>query len=262
MKVFKFLSVSCLVLALSFSAQATQGVIGSYANGCIQGALKLENSPDYQIQRWSKEARNFGHPILIEYIKDLAAKAKANSLPRLLIGDLSLKKGGPFLVKSNHGSHQNGLDVDISFDFATPKKTSYELNHPKDIAIVDGKGNANSNFDENRVKLIYLAANDDKVARIFVSPGIKRHLCNLYKNEDRAWLNKLRPWFGHRAHMHVRLSCPLDSTMCQNQQAQPQGDGCGEELASWFLPPDNTKVTPKKKLKKVLPKECQLLLAK
>ena len=177
-----------------------------------------------------------------------------------MIGDLSKPYGGSFGSKSSHGSHQSGLDVDISFDFATPRKTAYELSHPKDVYIVTTKGEITSNFDENRVKLIYLAASDPRVERIFVSPGIKRYLCKLYENQDRSWLSKLRPWFGHRGHMHVRLSCPLDSPLCVAQKQPPKGDGCGYEVESWFMPPVKAKNTKKpKKVKKVLPKQCQEL---
>jgi Penicillin-insensitive murein endopeptidase len=50
---------------------------------------------------------------------------------------------------------------------------------------------------------------------------------------------KIRPWFGHAAHFHVRLHCPASSPDCQEQKSPPLGDGCGAELASWLrhLPP-------------------------
>ena len=73
------------------------------------------------------------------------------------------------------------------------------------------------------------------MTRIFVNPAIKQRLC-LDAGADRAWLHKVRPWFGHRAHMHVRLRCPAGSLECQEQDTPPPGDGCGAELASWFVP--------------------------
>ena len=259
---FKFLKAA-FVLAAFFMVEPTFAkaqVIGEYGNGCIKGAVPLQSGSYYQVQQWSGSGRNYGHPQLIDYLKTLIKKAHQEHLPNLLIGDLSKPYGGSFGSKSSHGSHQSGLDVDISFDFATPRKTAYELSHPKDVYIVTTKGEITSNFDENRVKLIYLAASDPRVERIFVSPGIKRYLCKLYENQDRAWLSKLRPWFGHRGHMHVRLSCPLDSPLCVAQKQPPKGDGCGYEVESWFMPPVKAKNTKKpKKVKKVLPKQCQEL---
>jgi penicillin-insensitive murein endopeptidase len=32
---------------------------------------------------------------------------------------------------------------------------------------------------------------------------------------DRKWLGKVRPWWGHDYHFHVRLLCPADSAECE-----------------------------------------------
>jgi penicillin-insensitive murein endopeptidase len=77
------------------------------------------------------------------------------------------------------------------------------------------------------------AARQPQVDRIFVNAAIKRALCQETKG-DRSWLRKLRPWFGHDAHFHVRLRCPADSPACDQQAPVPPGDGCGADLAWWF----------------------------
>ena len=253
----KVVSTTALLLGATsiFSAHAQSEVIGEYANGCVKGAVPLKSGTNYQVQVWGA-GRNFGHPQLIDYIQKLVMKAKAHHLPDLLIGDLSRYNGGSFGASSSHGSHQSGLDVDISFDFATPRKTAYELSHPKDVYLVDGQNRKTSNFTNERVALIYLAASDSRVERIFVAPGIKKTLCDVYQGHDRSWLQKIRPWYGHRGHMHVRLGCPLDSPLCVKQAVAPKGDGCGDELESWLHPkewakahpqPKNAKPTPRKK---------------
>ncbi|MGN0915236.1 MAG: penicillin-insensitive murein endopeptidase [Succinivibrio sp.] len=247
------------VIAVFFLTSLAIGseVIGSYANGCIIGAKPFKPGANYQIQKWSKD-RFYGHPELIDYLEKLVKKAKLSNLPPLLIGDLSRPNGGPFPGRSNHNSHQTGLDVDISFDFARPKKTEYELTHPKDVYLVDVNNRKLKAFDSKRIKLIYLAASDSRVERIFVAPGIKKVLCDVYKDKDTKWLSKIRPWFGHRGHMHVRLACPKDSEKCISQSAVPDGDGCGSELESWLKP--QKKSSPKPKVKKILPEECQKIL--
>jgi penicillin-insensitive murein endopeptidase len=46
---------------------------------------------------------------------------------------------------------------------------------------------------------------------------------------------KVRPWYGHNDHIHVRLKCPADSPNCRKQPPVPGGDGCSDkELAYWF----------------------------
>ena len=158
--ILKSLKAAALTAALLFSANAFVGtataaeVIGEYANGCIKGAVPLNNGNNYQVQIWGR-GRNYGHPELIDYIQKLVLKAKHYNLPDLLIGDLSKRQGGSFGGGSSHGSHQSGLDVDISFDFATPKKSFYELSHPQDVYLVDTHNRVTKNFDKRRVALIY-----------------------------------------------------------------------------------------------------------
>ena len=51
---------------------------------------------------------------------------------------------------------------------------------------------------------------------------------------DRGWLAKVRPWWGHDAHFHVRLACPAGEPLCRDQEPPPGGDGCGADLAWWL----------------------------
>ena len=48
-------------------------------------------------------------------------------------------------------------------------------------------------------------------------------------------MDKVRPWYGHNDHIHVRLKCPADSPNCRKQPPVPGGDGCAaKELDYWF----------------------------
>lgn len=80
--------------------------------------------------------------------------------------------------------------------------------------------------------MIRRAALDARAERIFVAPGIKKKLCET-AGSDRAWLSKVRPWYGHHDHIHVRLSCP-PGTRCRKQDPPPPGDGCGAPLDYWY----------------------------
>jgi penicillin-insensitive murein endopeptidase len=80
--------------------------------------------------------------------------------------------------------------------------------------------------------LLAIAAADPAVDRIFVDPGIKRIMCE-GANAKAPWQSKLRPWWNHHDHFHVRLACPADSPLCVPQDPPPN-DGCGAPLAWWF----------------------------
>ena len=54
--------------------------------------------------------------------------------------------------------------------------------------------------------------------RIFVNAAIKKALCREAKG-DRSWLSKIRPWWGHDYHFHIRITCPPGSSECEGQPA-------------------------------------------
>lgn len=239
-------------------------VYGSPSNGCLSGAEELSDKDEkFQLQRWTYD-RNFAHPIMLQYFHDLKARAAAIDLPPLIVGDLSRAYGGPLGANSSHASHNTGLDMDLPFDFAAPRKTKQELEHPQDNIIVSGK-QVLPTFTPAVASYIKLAASDPRVDRVFVAPMIKKHMCSLYANKpESGFLHKLRPWYGHRAHMHVRLNCPSDSPQCVWPAPIPEGDGCGAELDSWFVPPAKTAtaIAKAKPKKKVLPEQCTLAMNK
>lgn len=243
-------------------------IYGSTGLGCLSGAEALtEQGNDLQLQRWGKN-RNYAHPLMLQYLNDLSARTRELGLPPLLIGDLGLQYGGPFGPASNHASHNTGIDVDLPFDFARPRKSTAELYHPKDVYIVKGR-QLKSAFTPDIALYIRTAASDPRVDRIFVAPRIKERMCELYENQPGdGFLRKLRPWFGHQAHMHVRLKCPADSPDCTPQAPIPEGTGCGYEVASWYLPPPvlskEEKAAQAAKAKerarnRVFPQKCSLL---
>ena len=117
--------------------------------------------------------------------------------------------------------------------------------------------------------VINAAAKDPQVSRIFVNPAIKKALCR-GAGRDRAWLTKVRPWYGHDYHFHVRIVCPADSPACISEPPLVPNDGCGgKDLDHWFtdavLQPKPATIQPKEKppLRMAdLPAACrQVLLA-
>lgn len=240
---------------ISGSAQS----IGAFSNGCIVGAQGLPLQSDaYQVMR-TDQRRYFGHPDLVAFIQRLSGQVHQRGMGTVLVGDMGMPAGGRF--NGGHASHQTGLDVDIFLQLPTTRWTSTQLLKPQalDLVAADGKQVVPSLWSSQISHLIKLAAEDSEVSRIFVNPAIKQQLC-LDAGTDRDWLNKVRPWFQHRAHMHVRLRCPAGSLECQDQAPPPPGDGCGAELQSWFEPPAPGTTKPAKKTPPPLPPSCQALL--
>ena len=116
--------------------------------------------------------------------------------------------------------------------------------------------------------IIKAAATEPEVERIFVNAAIKKALCREAGN-DRAWLYKVRPMWGHNYHFHIRMRCPADNPDCRPQDPPGHGDGCGADLDWWFRdailnpPPPKEPPKPAPPLKMAdLPPACrQVLLA-
>lgn len=243
--------------------------LGSYAKGCLAGAEPIDwNGPRHQVMRLGRN-RYWGHPTLVSYINKLADRANAKGWNGVLVGDMAQPRGGP--MAGGHRSHQIGLDADI---WLTPMPgrtlTFEERKSLSAVSMLDKTGKAvdPSIWTPEHQVFIKTAASFPEVARIFVNPAIKAALCKA-AGTDRGWLRKVRPWWGHKAHMHVRLSCPPGVAGCKNQAAPPRGDGCGAELASWFKPPPKpkkgAKKPPRKKRRELrmadLPNACRNVLA-
>ena len=224
--------------------------IGGYADGCLAGGVALPiTGPNWQVMRLSRN-RNWGNPALITFLERFATHAK-QEWSGLLVGDMSQPRGGPML--SGHASHQIGLDADIWF---TPMpdhvqtREEREMSGAVNMVQTDGLDVDHKVWTPQRTALIRTAALDPATTRIFVNAAIKKEMCS-EAGSDRAWLSKVRPWWGHAEHFHVRIACPAESTECKPQTAPDPGDGCGHELDFWFKestlhpPPQPTPAKPK-----------------
>ena len=250
--------------------------IGFYAKGCLAGAVELpRDGPAWQVMRVSRN-RNWGHPRLIALLERLATEARAqDGWNGLLVGDLSQPRGGP--MTSGHASHQVGLDADI---WLTPmpdrKLTDQERETISATSVIKSRFEVNPKiWTEADARLIRRAASYPEVERIFVHPPIKKALCD-WAGGKGVWLAKVRPYYGHYHHFHIRMACPKDSPTCKPQgPARPKdGTGCGADLAYWlsdkpWKPPEKPKPplkpAPKPKPKPQitmaqLPAECRAVL--
>ena len=217
------------------SAQPTK-VIGEYAKGCIAGAVEMPITGDtWQVMRLSRN-RNWGYPDMIALLKRLSVHAhKDAGWPGILVGDIGQPRGGPAL--SGHASHQMGLDADVWLtpmpDHLLSRQDREEMSATMmvrdDRLDIDPKA-----WTPQHWMVLRDAAKEPAVQRIFVNAAIKKALCREAKG-DRSWLEKIRPWWGHDYHFHIRMRCPPGATECHGQKDQEGGDGCKpSDLAFWF----------------------------
>jgi penicillin-insensitive murein endopeptidase len=211
--------------------------IGATNGGCLQGAATLAASgPGYEVLHLGRN-RRYGHPELIAFVRRLGAAAKAKGLGVLVIGDLSQPRGGP--TPSGHRSHQTGLDVDVGYAAPAGLRAGHVSAADRErlgpLPVVDLRTHkATPAWTAKTIALLAAAASDPAVDRVFVNPAVKRMLC---EGPARAapWAARIRPWWAHHDHFHVRLKCPAGSAACVAQEPPPD-DGCGPSLAWWFSP--------------------------
>jgi penicillin-insensitive murein endopeptidase len=242
-------------------------VIGFYAKGCLAGAEALPVDGDaWQVMRLSRN-RNWGHPALVGLIERLARKARAEGVwPGFLVGDMAQPRGGPMIT--GHASHQVGLDADIWFSPMPDRRLSRR--EREEISAVNMVRPDRLDVDAetwtaNHLALLRIVARAPEVQRIFVNPAIKKAVCRDAKG-DRRWLSKLRPYWGHDYHFHIRMACPAHEASCVRQAPPPANDGCDATLAWWFTdavlhPKPKPHAKPKKPLTVAqLPAACRAVL--
>ena len=254
---------------IELPSSAPQRSIGKYDRGCIAGAKPLPiTGQSWQAMRLSRN-RIWGHSSLVKYIEKLARDSKKlDGWPGLLVGDMGQPMGGPML--SGHASHQLGLDADLWFKPMPDRVlTPTEREEAAADSVVDETALTvdKTLWTEAQAKLLKRAASYSEVARIFVHPAIKKALCN-FAGKDRTWLQKIRPWWKHNDHFHVRLNCPSGDSVCVAQPPTGTEDGCGKELDDWIkrlrvppAPAPKPSPPPKPVLMSDMPKECQDMAA-
>ena len=210
---------------------------GFYSRGCLSGAVAMPvDGPTWQAMRLERN-RRWGHPKMIALLERLSREAVQDGWPGLLVGDISQPRGGPML--SGHASHQVGLDADIWLNPMPDRRLS--VSERANISAVSVLKTDSLEVDPKKWtaahgRLLKRAASYPEVQRIFIHPGIKKKMCEIY-GDARAndpWMNKLRPYYGHHYHFHVRIFCQEGSPGCKPQQSTGSGNGCDKSLDWWF----------------------------
>ena len=161
--------------------------------------------------------RNWGNPQLVKFLERLRRGRESDQLNGLLVGDMSQPRGGPLLF--GHSSHQVGLDVDIWF---TPmpnhvqSREEREVSSATDVVAVDLLDVNPEMWTPADVTRSFAPLPSDPASPACSSMPRSRRSCAASRTgADRDWLSKVRPWYGHAEHFHVRLACPADSAECK-----------------------------------------------
>ncbi len=286
----------CAVLALALPAQAEKKAnklfgaierpssqesmpIGSYAKGCAAGMVELpETGPTWQAMRLSRN-RNFGQPVMIDFLVGLSQAATQIGWRGIYVGDISQPRGGP--MTSGHASHQIGLDADV-WMLPPPRLNLSRAEREKISSIPVRSADQRSvtdNWTRSHKRLLQAAASDPRVDRIFVAAAVKIEMCKTATSADRKWMQKIRPVAGHDTHFHVRLKCPQGARFCETQTPTVSalsngGNGCDDTLTWWVTdylnPPDpgkkpkdpeEPKRGPRDYTMADLPKQCANVLS-
>ena len=252
--------------------------IGTYAKGCAAGLVELpESGPTWQAMRLSRN-RNWGHPVMIDFLQDLSVEATRHGWAGLYIGDISQPRGGP--MTSGHNSHQIGLDADIWMLPARRVNLSRaERERLSSISVrTRDQRRINENWSRAHHEILRAAAADPRVDRIFVAAAVKIEMCRTASPADRDWLQKIRPLYGHDTHFHVRLACPRGNRRCRPQspsvaELSNGGDGCDDTLMWWVTEyleppdpdapkePDPPRRGPRDYTMDDLPRQCRAVLS-
>lgn len=214
-------------------ANPTEGkseAIGFYSRGCLKGGKTFKGNERGLIVSQTRRGRFWAHSDLIDILTELGEFSHRVLKKAVVVGDLSLSRGGPTV--GGHNSHQNGLDVDLWFHLFKQDKVGSSFGFWQTEAMKSAL--KDNSFGKDQEMILSFLSQDKRVQRIFVHPKIKKILCenpSATFNEDQ--LAKIRPWYGHDDHLHLRLFCPEGNKNCEPQKDVPKGSDC-DQLDWWF----------------------------
>jgi penicillin-insensitive murein endopeptidase len=213
------------VLALSSLHSASRG---APAYGSLEGAVALPDlGPGFRHNDKRPYEARFGTVELVQAIVRAAGSA-SQSEPEsaTVVNDLSLQLGGPI---AQHGSHQNGRDVDILFHVLDrrgqplpsvgvpidPKGLGWDF---KDLSVAHD--DVRVRFDAKRTWRFIAAlleAGGDEVQRIFIVEHLRSMLLAEAERvrvkprlRERFEMITCQPETPHDDHMHVRFFCSAE----------------------------------------------------
>ncbi|MEX1367148.1 MAG: penicillin-insensitive murein endopeptidase, partial [Nannocystaceae bacterium] len=174
-----------------------------YRSGSMDDAIPLPPGPEYTVKA---EAYAWGTPRTIAQLRSaIRAYARGRSVPRVHIGDISLRQGGPF---PPHLSHQQGRDVDIAYvlngrraRFGVANRLSLDLERTWALlqSLLDTEAVLYVFIDYEVQALLYEHARAQGVSEARLDSLFQ------YPHGRQAARGIIRHWKGHDDHFHVRF---------------------------------------------------------
>ncbi len=216
---FKLTDRNSNTFARPFNSRIEQRIsVGEEQEVGVQGIL-LNGEPLVNDRRncvrWADESRQKGqfryaasllNAVLLYTGKQFKRRLRGCEV-NIVVNKSSNEDGGTlrFLSDPNrsHKTHQNGLDVDISY-----------VNRQRPFADVVNNGNVTLNQRNSikNLKLIKEFYDTGTVNRFIMSPYIKAHLVKIARQENllseyQEALEKIFPYQNHEDHIHLELVC-------------------------------------------------------
>ncbi len=184
--------------------------IGKASRGWLINGLALKSTA----QIIARKRNNYGTPEMLQAIKEATAAVfeKFPKTPKLVIGDLSRKGGGPL---KPHKSHQSGRDADIGYFIKGIKQPTRlmrikarQLDVPRTWTFISKL------LENDQVEYLFIDYGLQKPLYKYAEKKMglsKKRLLKLfaYPRGRRAHLGIIRHIRGHDTHMHLRFRSPI-----------------------------------------------------
>lgn len=183
-----------------------------YSNGRLNNGKRYSKSSDINRPNDGRKSKQYASDLTLLTV-EYAACVMEQKYPKAKIDihDFSLQRGGEL---AGHSSHQNGLDVDLSYPHIDNKTQGFDVftNYMPDARVEAAMDYA---------KILY---STERVHIIFTDTAIQQRFCKYMKDKGRLtpeykdFINKnFRHIQGHRNHYHVRMKCNSQNVYCQPQ---------------------------------------------
>lgn len=204
--------------------------LGTFNNGTLVNGQSLPENGEGYVQLFKDVGNVFGTTEMIGMIHATASDISRRypGRDRLQVEDISAQQGGDI---DPHGSHENGLDVDLEYYKANGVEhvPTYSKKYDDPMVI---NGQISPNFDvERNWELMKSLNRNGRISRIFVDQKIKNAFCKYARDKGEyeaniSVLRSLRHAANHADHLHVRLNCARDDRKCTGQPPLTGGSGC------------------------------------
>ncbi len=202
--------------------------VGSPTEGSLTGGVPLPlHGPGYVFNPRKAPERRYGTWEMVRALMDAAAAVeKAKPGNTLVVGDLSLERGGDI---NGHASHRAGRDVDVMFYLLGEDGSPFDAKaipiEPdgtgvdyQDLTTADDDVGVRIDVPRTWAFVAALVADDrNTLGRIFVVEHVRAMLLDEGKRIgaskdvlERAGHLMCQPKFPHDDHMHIRFFCTPD----------------------------------------------------